>query len=63
MIRIKTIIINNGKFVFNEYKTFKQYGKVIIDLKLLAPELNTLIKNGLKLIKQNIFYFHQMETS
>ncbi len=36
----------NGKFTFNQYKTFKQYGRVTIDIKLLAPELNTLIKNG-----------------
>jgi len=34
----------NGKFVFNQYKTCKQYGKVIIDVKMLAPDLNKLIK-------------------
>jgi hypothetical protein len=35
----------NGKFVFDEYKTFKQYGIVIIELKMLASDMNTLIKN------------------
>jgi hypothetical protein len=40
---------NKGKFVFNIYKTFKVYGRVIIDLKLVSPELDSYIKKWNKI--------------
>ena len=47
----------NGKMVFNQYKTFKQYGRVIIDVKIMAPELNTLIKKWIKINKTDYLLY------
>jgi hypothetical protein len=47
----------NGKFTFNEYKTFKQYGRVVLDVKLLAPQLNTLIKKWIKINKTDYLLY------
>ena len=47
----------NGKMVFNQYKTFKQYGKVIIDVKMLASDLNTLIKKWMKINKTDFLLY------
>ena len=47
----------NGKMVFNQYKTFKQYGRVIIDVKIMAPELNTLIKKWMKINKTDYLLY------
>jgi hypothetical protein len=47
----------NGKMVFNQYKTFKVYGRVTIDVKLLAPDLNTLIKKWMKINKTDYLLY------
>lgn len=39
----------NGKFVFNQYKTAKVYGRVVVDVKRMAPQLNTIIKKWIAL--------------
>ena len=35
------------KFIFNKYKTSKVYGKVEVNVKQMAPQMNDFIKNGL----------------
>lgn len=47
----------NGKFTFNEYKTFKVYGRVTLDVKMLAPALNILIKKWIKINKTDYLLF------
>ena len=47
----------NNKFIFNQYKTVKQYGRVTIDLKMIAPELNTLIKKWVKINKKDYLLY------
>ena len=47
----------NGKMVFNQYKTFKQYGRVIIDVKIMAPDLNILIKKWMKINKTDYLLY------
>jgi hypothetical protein len=47
----------NGKMVFNQYKTFKQYGRVVIDVKIMAPDLNILIKKWMKINKTDYLLY------
>ena len=35
---------SNGKMVFNKYKTFKIYGRSVVDVKTKSPLLNSIIK-------------------
>ena len=46
-----------GKMVFNQYKTFKQYGRVVIDVKIMAPDLNILIKKWMKINKTDYLLY------
>jgi hypothetical protein len=38
----------SGKFVFNKYKTAKDYGEQVIDVKSKAPEFNAILSKWLK---------------
>jgi hypothetical protein len=37
-----------GKFVFNKYKTAKDYGEQVVDVKEKAPEFNTILSKWVK---------------
>jgi hypothetical protein len=47
--REKDNYYEKDKFVFNKYKTFSTYGRVIINVKEMAPQLNMLIKKWIKI--------------
>lgn len=47
----------NGKFTFNVYKTFKVYGRAVIDVKQMAPDLDKLIKKWIKINKTDYLIF------
>jgi len=40
---------DKGKMVFNVYKTAKTYGRITINVKEMAPELNTLLKKWVQI--------------
>jgi hypothetical protein len=54
--REKDNYYEKDKFVFNVYKTAKTYGKTVVDVKAMAPDLNNLIKKWIKINKQNTSY-------
>jgi integrase len=43
--------------VFNKYKTFKVYGRSIIDVKTKAPLLNSIIKKWIKINQNDYLLF------
>ena len=48
---------SNGKMVFNKYKTFKVYGRSVVDVKTKSPLLNSIIKKWIKINQNDYLLF------
>ena len=48
---------DKGKFTFNVYKTAPVYGRVVIDVKKLAPQLDKLLKKWIKINKTDYLLY------
>ena len=48
---------DKDKFVFQKYKTAKVYGRVVFDVKKMAPQLNVIIKKWIRVNKTDYLLF------